>query len=144
MFLCDERTHNRHSERAGCTGNENFHLSNSNRTIVFAHPLLWGAEMFESMISDLAKDFHVVAVDIHGHGQSGFRGSLTIDEMTEDFYELIKKPDLQSVVWFGYSVGGILGMRLALKHPETIDSLILMATEAHRDAPEIKAQTLQL
>lgn len=44
----------------------------------------------------------------------------------------------------GYSIGGMLGMRLALAHPETISSLILMATEAHLDEPEIKAQTLQL
>ena len=118
--------------------------NSNNHTIVFAHPLLWGAEMFDSMISELAKDFHVVAVDIHGHGQSGYRDSLTLDDMTNDFYRLIEKLDLSSVTWFGYSIGGMLGMRLALAHPEKVDSLILMATNAHLDAPEIKQQTLQL
>lgn len=116
----------------------------SNQTIVFAHPLLWGAEMFEAMISELAKDFYVVAVDIHGHGQSGYRHSLTIDEMTEDFYQLTKKLDLQNIIWFGYSIGGMIGMRLALAHPETVSSLVLMATNASLDEPEIKQQTLQL
>jgi len=118
--------------------------NSNNHTIIFAHPVLWGAEMFESMISELAKDFHVVAVDIHGHGQSGYRNSLTLDDMTDDFYRLIEKLDLQNITWFGYSIGGMLGMRLALAHPEKVDSLILMATNAHLDAPEIKQQTLQL
>lgn len=116
----------------------------NNRTIVFAHPLLWGAEMFQSLISELAKDFHVVAVDVHGHGDSGYRPSLTLDEMTDDFYQLITKLELQNVAWFGYSIGGMLGMRLALAHPATIDSLILMATNVFLDEPEIKAQTRQL
>lgn len=116
----------------------------NNRTIVFAHPLLWGAKTFESIISELATDFHVVAVDIHGHGASGYHQSLTLAEMTEDFYQLIKKLDLQDITWFGYSIGGMLGMRLALAHPDTINSLVLMATNAHLDATEIKQQTLQL
>ena len=114
------------------------------QTIIFAHPLLWGAEMFETMISELATDFHVVALDIHGHGQSGYRQPLTIDKMTDDFYELIKKLNLQNITWFGYSIGGMLGMRLALAHPEMINSLILMATNVLPDEPEIKQQTLQL
>jgi 3-oxoadipate enol-lactonase len=115
-----------------------------NQTIVFAHPLLWGAEMFESFIAELATDFHVVAVDIHGHGESDSPHPLTLDQMTDDFYQLLNKLNLKNIVWLGYSVGGMLGMRLALAHPETISSLILIATEAHLDEPEIKTQTLQL
>lgn len=116
----------------------------NNRTIVFAHPLLWGAEMFDQMITELAKDFHVVAVDIHGHGQSGFSAPLTIDRMTNDFNILLEKLDLPKVIWLGASVGGMIGMRLALAHPEKLDSLILMVTNAKLDEPGIKKQTLQL
>lgn len=114
------------------------------RTIVFAHPLLWGAEMFEPMITDLAKDFHVVAVDIHGHGNSGFREPLTIEQMTDDFNILLEKLDLPKAIWLGASIGGMIGMRLALAHPEKLDSLILMVTNARLDEPEIKRQTTQL
>ena len=114
------------------------------RTIVFAHPLLWGAEMFAPMISELAKDFHVIALDIHGHGHSAIREPLTLDEMTDDFSLLLEKLDLGKVTWFGISIGGMIGMRLALAHPEKLDSLILMATTSRLDQPEIKEQTLQL
>jgi 3-oxoadipate enol-lactonase len=115
-----------------------------NRTIVFAHPLLWGAEMFDEMIAELAKDFHVIAIDIHGHGQSGFQEPLTIDRMTDDFSLLLEGLGLPKVIWLGMSIGGMIGMRLALAHPTKLDSLILMVTNAKLDEPEIKKQTLQL
>lgn len=114
------------------------------RTIISAHPLLWGAEMFSPMITELAKDFHVVAIDIHGHGNSGFVEPLTIERMTGDFDILLEKLDLPKVIWLGASIGGMIGMRLALAHPEKLDSLILMVTNAKLDEPEIKRQTLQL
>jgi 3-oxoadipate enol-lactonase len=116
----------------------------NNRTIVFAHPLLWGAEMFDEFITELAKDFHVIAVDIHGHGNSGFREPLTINQMTEDFNLLLEKLHLSKLIWFGVSIGGMIGMRLALTHPEKLESLILMVTNANLDEPQIKKDTLQL
>ncbi|HEV2663962.1 MAG TPA: alpha/beta hydrolase [Blastocatellia bacterium] len=114
------------------------------RTIVFAHALLWGAGAFDEMLTELAKDFHIVAVDIHGHGASGYRDPMTLEEMTEDFYRLLEQLNLRKVTWFGCSIGGMIGMRLALAHPEAIDSLILMSTAARLDPPEIKEATLQL
>jgi 3-oxoadipate enol-lactonase len=106
--------------------------------------MLWGAGAFDEMLAELANDFHVVTVDIHGHGASGHRASMTLEEMTEDFYLLLRKLNLQRVIWFGCSIGGMIGMRLALAHPETIDSLILMSTTARLDPPEIKEATLRL
>lgn len=114
------------------------------RTIVFAHPLPWGAAMFGAMTKELAEDFHVIAVNIHGHGRSGIREPLTIGGMTDDFNSLLEQLDLAKVTWLGISIGGMIGMRLALAHPEKLSSLILMATSSHPDAPDIKQQTLLL
>jgi hypothetical protein len=35
---------------------------------VFAHSLLWGGDFFSELLGELAKDFHLVIPDIHGHG----------------------------------------------------------------------------
>ena len=118
--------------------------SRNHRTIVFAHPLLWGAEMFDQIIEELAKDFHVIAVDIHGHGNSSFSESLTINQMTDDFSLLLERLALPKITWLGMSIGGMIGMRFALAHPGKLDSLILMVTNAKLDEPEIKHQTQQL
>jgi pimeloyl-ACP methyl ester carboxylesterase len=56
--------------------------SHENRTIVFAHPMLFGSDVFDYLVSELVNDFHLILPDIHGHGQSGYRTPLTLDEMT--------------------------------------------------------------
>lgn len=115
------------------------------RTIVLTHLVgLWGSEVFDHLVSELEDDFHIVTVDQHGHGQSGYRTPLTLEEMTADYYQLLTKLGLSNVIWVGYSIGGMLGMRLVLGHPETIGSLILIATNARRDPPPLREQTEQL
>jgi len=115
-----------------------------NRTMVFTHTVLWDSEMLDHLVSEFANDFHLIVVDLHGHGQSGYRTPLTLEEMAEDYYQLLAELDLSNVIWVGYSIGGMLGMRLALAHPETIDSLILIATIARLDPPQLREQTWQL
>ncbi len=115
-----------------------------NRTMVFTHTVLWDAEMLDHLVSEFANDFHLIVVDLHGHGQSGYRTPLTLEEMAGDYHQLLAKLGLSSVIWVGYSIGGMLGMRLALAHPETIASLILIATTARLDPPELREQTWQL
>src|SRR5215467_11338360 len=97
-----------------------------NPPIVFAHSLLWGGDYFGELLGELAKDFHLVIPDIHGHGASEYRNGMTLEEMAEDFYLVLRKLHLQKVVWFGCSIGGMIGMRLALGHPDILDALILM------------------
>ena len=62
----------------------------------------------------------------------------------EDFYLLLGKLNLEKSVWFGCSIGGMIGMRLALAHPDALDSLVLMATTSRLDPSAIKAPTLHL
>ena len=118
--------------------------SRDNPTIVFAPSLLWGGDAFNELLKEVAKDFHLVTVVIHGHGLSGYREVMTLEEMAEDFYLLLRQLNLEKVAWFGCSIGGMIGMRLALAHPDALDSLVLIATSAQLDPSTIKASTLHL
>lgn len=111
-------------------------------TVVLAHPIPWGYEVFNHLISQLADDYHVVALDVHGHGNSGYRSPLVLEEMAEDFHELLTRLNLSNFTWIGYSVGGMIGMHFALKYPKMIDSLVLIATAARLDVPEATEQAL--
>jgi len=86
--------------------------SHENRTIVLAHPMLFGSDVFDYLVSELVNDFHLILPDIHGHGQSGYRAPLTLDEMTADYYRLQTELNLTKVIWIGHSIGGMIGMRL--------------------------------
>jgi len=118
--------------------------SRDNPPIVFAHSLLWGGDSFSELLAELAKDFHLLIPDIHGHGASGYRNGMTLEEMTEDWYLVVRRLGLQKVVWFGCSIGGMIGMRLALAHPDILDALVLLSTNARPDPQEIKKATLHL
>ena len=113
-------------------------------TIVFAHALLWDAAVFDRLLAELADDFHVIAVDVHGHGQSGYRAEMSLEAMAEDFHQLLRQLGLSEVIWVGLSIGGMLGMRLAIAHPEIIAGLILMATTARLDPAPVREQTWKL
>jgi 3-oxoadipate enol-lactonase len=110
-------------------------------TVVFTHPVLFDSTVFDPLVSDLEDDFRLIILDTHGHGKSEYRAPLTLEEMTDDYHQLLINLNLSKVTWVGYSVGGMLGMRLAIQHPELFESLILIATSARLDPPKIREQT---
>lgn len=112
--------------------------------VVLLHTVLWGAEVFDQLISTLVTDFHLFVLDLHGHGESGYRTPLTIEDLVEDYAQLLKQLGLAKVIWIGYSLGSIIGMRLALHHPDLIARLVLIATNAHSDTSPVGQQAVQL
>ena len=118
--------------------------SRSQPTVVFAHSLMWGANAFTELLTEIARDARLVTVDLHGHGLSGYREGMTLEEMAEDCYGLLKELMVGKVTWLGCGIGGMIGMRLALAHPEALDSLVLIATSARPDPSTTKASALHL
>lgn len=124
--------------------------------LVLTHSLVWDREMFEDLVSRLVDSWHILLIDLHGHGRSGHgpdgpegqggQGSppLTLEQMAEDCAELLKSLGLGAVHWAGLSMGGMVGMRLCLSHPELVRSLILMDTSAQPEAPERVSLYMQL
>lgn len=113
-------------------------------TIVLAHPMLFGSEVFDGLAAELVDDFHLVRPHLHGHGRSGYRTPLTIDDITADFDVWLRTLKRTRVVWVGYSIGGMIGMRLALRQPNAIGALVLIAATASAEPPELRAATTQL
>jgi 3-oxoadipate enol-lactonase len=115
--------------------------SRNNPTIVFAHPVLFDSTVFDRLAAELTQDFHLVLLDIHGHGESGYRSPITLEDITTDFYQLLSELGIARCTWIGYSIGGMIGMRLAITHPILFKSLVLIATSASVDSPQLLRQT---
>jgi len=114
------------------------------RTLVLLHTVLWSADVFDHLIATLAKDFHIIDIDLHGHGQSGYRTPLRIEEMAADYHQFLTQLGLSKVTWIGYSLGSMIGMNMALRYPDLFHSLVLIATNARRDETQLGKQTQQL
>src|SRR5690242_3966639 len=100
--------------------------------ILFSHGLLWNSELFAPQIAVLKHRFRCVAYDHRGQGKSadGTGRAIGIDTLTDDATSLIESLGLGRVHFCGLSLGGIVGMRLAISRPELIRSIILLSTTA--------------
>ena len=71
--------------------------------------------------------YRVIAADSRGHGKSEMgSGRLTYEQMADDLNALLEKRGVKSVYVLGWSDGGILGLLLAIHHPDKVSRLAIM------------------
>jgi pimeloyl-ACP methyl ester carboxylesterase len=69
----------------------------------------------------------VIAVDSRGHGNSKLgTDNLSYDLMAEDVAALLRHLDIETLDIIGWSDGGIIGLLLAIRHPELVRKLVVM------------------
>lgn len=106
-------------------------------TIVFAHGLLWSGQMFTQQVAHFQGRYRCITFDFRGQGQSAVTESgYDMDTLTEDTAALIENLDCGPCHFAGLSMGGFVGMRLALRRPDLIQSLILLETTSDPEPQE--------
>lgn len=110
-------------------------------TLVFGHSMLFNLRMFDDQVNFLKEDYRCVRFDFRGQGKSEITpNGYDLDSLTEDTFELIKALDCGPCHFVGFSMGGMVALRLAIKYPEAIKSLILIDTSSE---PEPTGNTLR-
>jgi pimeloyl-ACP methyl ester carboxylesterase len=110
-------------------------------TIVFAHALLFSGEMFRRQVQALSADYRCLTFDFRGQGQSEVtRDGYDMNSLTEDAAALIEGLGCIPCHFVGHSMGSFVAMRLALRRPEWIKSLVLMAASAD---PQPRREVIQ-
>jgi pimeloyl-ACP methyl ester carboxylesterase len=96
------------------------------KTIILVHGLASNAGFWRYNIPELAKYFRVIAVDLPGYGKSQ-KGdySYMMSFYAEQIKKLIDELHLKNVVYVGHSMGGQIGIKLAIKYPSLLNKLIL-------------------
>jgi 3-oxoadipate enol-lactonase len=106
-------------------------------TIVFAHGLLWSGRMFDAQVAALRDRYRCVTFDFRGQGQSAVtRDGYDMDTLAADAAALIRALHLAPCHFVGLSMGGFIGMRLAIRHPELLKSLVVLETSADPEPAE--------
>jgi len=106
-------------------------------TIVFAHGLLWSGQMFAPQVEALRDRYRCVTFDFRGQGRSEVtRSGYDMDTLTADAVALIRALGCAPCHFVGLSMGGFIGMRLAIRHPELLRSLMLLETSADPEPQE--------
>ncbi|MEL6683974.1 MAG: alpha/beta hydrolase [Pseudomonadota bacterium] len=115
------------------------------QTIIFSHGYLMSQRMFAAQIAKLSETYRVIAFDHRGHGDSGpSRQPFGIYDLVDDAAALIDALCDGPVHFAGMSTGGYVGLRLLLRRPDLIKTLILMDTGAAAESKESLRQYNQL
>ncbi len=106
---------------------------NAARTLVLVHGFTGARSDFESHFDALAQTRRVIAADQRGHGGSSNTGdgsSYTLDALANDLAGFFDVAVSGPVDVLGHSMGGMVALRLVLRRPDLVRSLILMDTAA--------------
>jgi len=110
---------------------------NGPETILFVHGLLMNHRMFDAQVDAFKSRYRCVAFDLRGQGNSEVtRSGYDMDNLSVDTIELIKELNCGPCHFVGLSMGGFIGMRLAIHHPHLLRSLSLLATSADPEPNE--------
>ncbi len=84
-------------------------------------------EMFSEDIELLSKSFTVLAPEQMGHGRTADDTGRAFDyhDMAESTYELLVQLGIESTLVYGFSDGGVVGIDLAIHHPERVQKLAM-------------------
>jgi len=94
----------------------------------------------------LSQDYRVVALDLRGHGESGKphdAGSYGL-KMINDVLRLMDHLKIERAHMIGYSLGGILALKLIEVAPERLLSLVLGGESTRRNAGERQTRRIAL
>lgn len=106
-------------------------------TIVFSHGFLWSGYMFHGQIVALKNHYRCVTFDFRGQGQSEATPSgYDIESLYADAVALIERLGCSPCHFAGLSMGGFVGLRLAIRRPDLLKTLILIDTSSDPEPKE--------
>lgn len=100
--------------------------------IVLSHALGMDRNAWSPLLAHLGPRVRTLVFDHPGHGGSpGQPLAGTMNALVDEAAALLRDVARGPVVWVGLSMGGMVGMGLAIRHPELLQGLVLANTTAH-------------
>jgi pimeloyl-ACP methyl ester carboxylesterase/ketosteroid isomerase-like protein len=98
--------------------------------LVLVHGFGQNRSAWEDVVDAYARYFRVIVVELRGAGESDVPepGYSVRDHMVADMVSLMDSLKVERVHFSGFSLGGAIGMELAIAHPDRLISLTLNST----------------
>jgi pimeloyl-ACP methyl ester carboxylesterase len=89
---------------------------------------------FGRILPELARTHQVIAVELQAHGHTPDRDQpLSFEQDADDVAALLKGLRIEKADVLGFSNGGTTALRIAIRHPELVNRLVLASTTYKRD-----------
>jgi pimeloyl-ACP methyl ester carboxylesterase len=106
-------------------------------TLLLLHGFPSSSRMFEPLFARLSDRYHLIAPDYPGFGHSGWPDpkafAYTFDHIASVMDDFVQSMGLSRYTLYMQDYGGPVGFRMALKHPERVEALIVQNAVAHNE-----------
>jgi pimeloyl-ACP methyl ester carboxylesterase len=93
--------------------------------LIVLHGAYMNIPSMGAIIPRLAKTYRVYALEFQGHGRTtDIDRPITYPNLADDVAAFIDAVGLRQADVFGYSMGAIAGLQLAIRHPQKVNKLI--------------------
>ncbi len=95
--------------------------------LILLHGIARLARTFDHLAPHFSRDYHVIAVDMRGHGDSEWdaRGDYLVEDYYRDVEALAAQLGLRDIVLWGTSTGGRVAQVFAGSHPDRVAAVIV-------------------
>ncbi|HYR84814.1 MAG TPA: alpha/beta hydrolase [Terriglobia bacterium] len=94
--------------------------------LIMLHGIGRVAHTFDHIAGHFSRNYHVMAVDMRGHGDSGWdpKGAYLVEDYVKDIEGLAQELRLRNIVIWGNSTGGRVAQVFAGMHPDLVAAVI--------------------
>jgi len=114
--------------------------------LIMLHGIGRVAHTFDHIAPHFSSKYHVMAVDMRGHGDSDWdpKGAYLVEDYVKDIEGLAKQLGLQDIVIWGNSTGGRVAQVFAGLHPELVAAVVSEDVGPERPNQVAESVTRQL
>jgi pimeloyl-ACP methyl ester carboxylesterase len=106
-------------------------------TILLLHGFPSSSHMYRDLVNDLSTDYHLIAPDYPGFGQSSSPSpsayNYSFDNLALTINHFIDVVGLKKLSLYVHDYGGPIGFRIAAQRPELIEALIIQNANAYNE-----------
>src|SRR5438034_1192194 len=97
-------------------------------SVLLLHGFPSSSHMFRELIPELADQYHVIAPDLPGFGQSAMKPrdafSYTFDNIADVIDRFTEVVGLSRFAIYIFDYGAPIGLRIAVRHPERLTGIV--------------------